>query len=86
MREFELYMNKKINLPKSVLITIDDGWLRQKAVEVLDKNEMHATIFLITSSSSFSIGIIGNDLKLFYTFIFVPQIWIMYIYAVYCFS
>ena len=50
MREFELYMNKKINLPKSVLITLDDGWLRQKAVEVLDKNEMHATIFLITSS------------------------------------
>jgi len=49
MHEFELYMDKKINLPKSVLITLDDGWLRQKGVEILDKNETHGTYFLITS-------------------------------------
>ena len=49
MREFELYMDKKLNLPKSVLLTFDDGWLRQKGVEILDKNEFHATYFLITS-------------------------------------
>ncbi len=49
MREFELYMDKKINLPKSVLVTLDDGWLMEKAVEVLDANKFHATYFLVTS-------------------------------------
>jgi hypothetical protein len=49
MHEFQLYMDKKLNLPKSVLLTFDDGWLRQKGVEILDKNEFHGTYFLITS-------------------------------------
>ena len=49
MREFELYMDKKINLPKSVLVTLDDGWLMEKAVEVLDANKFHATFFIVTS-------------------------------------
>lgn len=49
MKEFEMYLDKKINLPKSVLLTIDDGWRTIIAEEILEKNEVNATIFLITS-------------------------------------
>ena len=49
MKEFEMYLDKKINLPKSVLLTIDDGWRTSIAEEILEKNEVNATIFLITS-------------------------------------
>ena len=49
MEEFEMYLDKKINLPKSVLLTIDDGWRSAIAEEILEKNEANATIFLITS-------------------------------------
>ena len=44
-----MYLDKKINLPKSVLLTIDDGWRSAIAEEILEKNEVNATIFLITS-------------------------------------
>lgn len=49
MNEFEMYMNEEINLPKSVLITIDDGWRSELGVKILEENELNATIFLITS-------------------------------------
>ena len=49
MHELEMYMDKKIQLPKSVLITIDDGGRTKVAVDMLTEYKMYATIFLITS-------------------------------------
>lgn len=49
MNEFEMWMDKRINLPKSVLITIDDGWRMQLGIDLFEKNKMNATVFLITS-------------------------------------
>ena len=51
-RELELFLDKKINLPKnSVLITVDDGAYGTTTVlpETLKKYNMRATLFLITS-------------------------------------
>lgn len=49
MNEFEMYINHEINLPKSVLITIDDGWRSELGVKLLEEYELNATVFLITS-------------------------------------
>ena len=49
MNEFEMFMNNEIRLPKSVLVTHDDGWLRQNAIKILDEEQFHATYFLVTS-------------------------------------
>lgn len=51
MQEFEWFLDKKINLPqKSVLITVDDGALGTDTIlpEILEKYNLHATLFLIT--------------------------------------
>jgi len=49
MRDMELFVEGKINLPKkSVLITIDDGWLSDLGRQILTEYKMHATMFLIT--------------------------------------
>lgn len=61
-RELELFLDKKINLPKkSVLITVDDGACGTTTVlpETLKKYGMRATLFLITSF---------NDYKMFEKF------------------
>ena len=49
MEEFELFLDKKINLPKSVLITIDDGWRMQQGIDLLEEYQLNGTVFLITS-------------------------------------
>ena len=49
MEEYELWYDEKINLPKSVLITIDDGWRMQQGIDLLEKYQLNATVFLITS-------------------------------------
>ena len=49
MNELEMYMDGKLQLPKSVLITFDDGGWTKHAVDLLTEYKMHATIFLITS-------------------------------------
>lgn len=49
MKEVEMYIDGKIQLPKSVLITIDDGGREQDGIDLLDEYKMYATIFLITS-------------------------------------
>ena len=49
MKELELFLDKKINIPKkSIVITLDDGNLAKNAVEVLDKYKINATFFIIT--------------------------------------
>lgn len=49
MHELELYMDGKLRLPKSVLITIDDGGRTDVGIDTLEEYKMDATIFLITS-------------------------------------
>lgn len=48
--ELELFLDKKIKLPKkSILITIDDGWYAENAIPLLENYQLNATLFLITS-------------------------------------
>lgn len=49
MNEVEMYIDGKLNLPKSVLITIDDGGRTKDGVDMLTEYKMYATIFLVTS-------------------------------------
>ena len=49
MQELEMYIDGKINLPKSVLITIDDGGREEHGIDMLTEYKMYATIFLVTS-------------------------------------
>lgn len=50
MKEFEEYIDGKIELDdKSVLITIDDGWFVSRAITILEKYDVTATLFLIGS-------------------------------------
>lgn len=49
MEEFEMYMDEEIRLPKSTLITIDDGWRTGQGEKLLEEYQLNATIFLITS-------------------------------------
>lgn len=50
MEELEMYIDGKIQLPKSVVITIDDGWRAKLGIEMLTKYKFNATMFLVTSS------------------------------------
>lgn len=49
MKELEMYIDGKIQLPKSILITIDDGGRDKIAVDMLTEYKMSATIFLVTA-------------------------------------
>ena len=49
MKELEMYVDGKINLPRSALITIDDGGRDKIAVDMLTEYKMYGTIFLVTS-------------------------------------
>lgn len=49
MNELEMYMDGKLQLPKSVLITIDDGGRTKIGVDMLTEYKMNGTIFLVTS-------------------------------------
>lgn len=49
MDELEKYIDGKIQLPKSVLLTIDDGPKTEHAVDMLGEYQMYATIFMVTS-------------------------------------
>ena len=49
MRELEMYIDGKLQLPKSVLITIDDGGREEHGIDMLTEYQMYGTIFLVTS-------------------------------------
>lgn len=52
IKELDLFIDENIRLPKnSVVITIDDGAMgvSSKAIPLLEKYDMHATLFLITA-------------------------------------
>ena len=50
MTEFEMYIDGKIQLPKSVVITIDDGWRAIDGINIINDYKLNATIFVITGS------------------------------------
>lgn len=48
LEELENWIDSKANLPeKTVVITIDDGWYLPRNIEILEKYDLHATLFLI---------------------------------------
>ncbi len=48
LNDLEMFIDGKINLPEhTVVITIDDGYFVSAAIKVLEKYNMHATLFLI---------------------------------------
>lgn len=49
MKEFEMYLDSKIQLPKSVVITIDDGWRADLASPIFAEYKVNATVFLVTA-------------------------------------
>lgn len=49
MKELEMYIDGKIQLPKSVVITIDDGWRAQLGIKMLEEYQLNATLFVVTS-------------------------------------
>jgi len=49
LKELEMYIDGNIQLPKSVVITIDDGWHSLESAALLNKYQLNGTVFLITS-------------------------------------
>lgn len=49
MEELELYIDGKLQLPKSIVITIDDGYRMELGLKMLEEYNLNATVFLITS-------------------------------------
>lgn len=50
MRDLELYIEGKIQLPeKSITLTFDDGWYVSRTIQILTKYQMTGTLFLIGS-------------------------------------
>ena len=48
MKEFEMWIDGKLNLPKkSIMITLDDGGGGENARDVFTKNEVNATLFVV---------------------------------------
>lgn len=48
MKEFEMYIDGKIQLPKSIVLTIDDGWRAGIGSKVITEYKLNATIFLMS--------------------------------------
>ena len=52
MKDVELFVDGVVQLPEhTVVITIDDGYFADAAVKVLEKYDLHATLFLIGALS-----------------------------------
>lgn len=50
MKELELFIDGNLQIPeKSIVITIDDGTMDKRAVPILEKYKINATLFLVTS-------------------------------------
>lgn len=50
LNDLEMFIDGKIRLPEhTVVITIDDGYYTPKSIEILEKYDLHATLFLIGS-------------------------------------
>lgn len=49
MRELEMYIDGELQLPKSVVLTIDDGWRADYGSKVISKYNLNATVFLMSA-------------------------------------
>lgn len=49
MKELEMYIDGKVQLPKSVVITLDDGRNINFATQILEEYKLNATAFIVTS-------------------------------------
>lgn len=50
MKDLELFLDNKIRIPeKSIVITLDDGYLAENAIKILNDYKINATYFLVTS-------------------------------------
>lgn len=49
MEELEWYIDGKVRLPKSVVITIDDGWRAELGIKLLTEYKFNATLFVVTN-------------------------------------
>jgi len=48
MEELEMYIDGYIQLPKSVVLTIDDGWRADIGSNIMAENNLNATVFLMS--------------------------------------
>lgn len=48
MAELEMYIDKEIQLPKSVVLTIDDGWRADVGSNIMAEYKLNATVFLMS--------------------------------------
>lgn len=49
MEEMYLYLTGKLQVQKGVLVTFDDGYLMESAIEVLEEYNLNGNLFVITS-------------------------------------
>ena len=49
LEELEMYIDGDIQLPKSVIITIDDGWRANQGIDLLEEYKLNGVLFLITA-------------------------------------
>ncbi len=53
LSELQMFIEGKINIPyNSIVLTIDDGYISEKAIRLLEQYETYATLFVITGSFS----------------------------------
>ena len=53
MKDIEMFVDKKIQLPeKTTVITIDDGYFVSASINMLEKYDLHATLFLIGTAGN----------------------------------
>lgn len=50
MKELEMYIDGELQLPKSVVLTIDDGWRADSGASIINDYKLNATVFLVTAS------------------------------------
>lgn len=50
MNDLKLFLEGKIQIPeKSIVITLDDGYLASNAIKIMDQYEIHGTYFVVAS-------------------------------------
>lgn len=55
MEELEMFLDKKIQIPKnSIVLTLDDGLMLENAVSLIERYEVFATFFIITSEGNYA--------------------------------
>ncbi len=49
MKELEMYIDGTLQLPKSVVLTIDDGWRADIGSNIMNEYEINATVFIVSN-------------------------------------